>query len=437
LKSDIKNIKIAYKIGLKCFPICRSLTGEGNRETLKIIKKNLKKLKIKEVKSGTKVFDWKIPPEWNVKNAYVVDKNNKKIIDFKNNNLHLISYSQPIKKLLNKDQLLHRLHSLKEQPNAIPYMTSYYDKNWGFCISHNQKKIIKNNYKSNDKFKILIDTNFNKNGSLTYGELLIKGKLKKEIFISTYICHPSMANNELSGPLMAMLVANHFIKKKNTYSLRIIFIPETIGSIMYLKKNLQSLKKNVICGLNLTCIGDEREFSYLPTKYGNTLADRAILKNYEELKIKFKKYSFLDRGSDERQYNSPRVDLPVASIMRSKYGTYPEYHTSLDNFDLVTEKGLLESFKVVKNCINLLMKNIFPITSVICEPHLSKRNLYPKLAKKTNSVFKTRKIMDFIQYADGNNDLIQISNFIKISFKETYEIFKILYKKKLIKIKKI
>jgi aminopeptidase-like protein len=429
------HIKKVYSIGLKCFPICRSITGEGNRTTLKIFKKKLKNLKIKEIKSGTKVFDWKIPPEWNVKDAYIIDKYNQKIVSFKSNNLHLISYSKPIKTKLNKKNLLKKLHSLKKQPNAIPYMTSYYQKNWGFCITQNQKNKILKFYKPKDIFKITIDTNFKKNGSLTYGELYIPGKSKKEIFISTYICHPSMANNELSGPLLAILIANYFSKRKNNFSIRIIFIPETIGSITYLSKNLNRLKKNVIFGLNLSCVGDEREYSYLPTKYGNTLADRAVIKNYKDLKINFKKYSFLERGSDERQYNSPGVDLPVASIMRSKYGTYPEYHTSLDNFDLVTEKGLLGSFKVVTSCIELVMRNTIPITTVICEPQLGRRNLYPKLAKKTNKVSKTRKIMNFIQYADGSNDLIQISNFINTSFKETYEIFKLLKKKKLIKIK--
>ena len=429
------NIKKVYSLGLKCFPICRSITGKGNRATLKIFKKKLKHLKIKEIKSGTKVFDWTIPPEWNIKDAYIIDKFNNKIVSFKNNNLHLVSYSKPIKTRLNKEKLLKKLHSLEKQPNAIPYMTSYYKKNWGFCITHDQKNQISKYYKSKDMFKITIDSKFNKNGSLTYGELYIPGKSKKEIFLSTYICHPSMANNELSGPMLAILIANYFSKKKNNFSIRLILIPETIGSIAYLSKNLHKLKKNVIFGLNLSCVGDEREYSYLPTKYGNTLADRAIIKNYKDLKIKFKKYSFLERGSDERQYNSPGVDLPVASIMRSKYGTFPEYHTSLDNFDLVTEKGLLGSFKVVKSCIELVMRNTIPITTVICEPQLGRRNLYPKLAKKTNKVGRTRKIMDFIQYADGSNDLVQISNFINSSFKETYEIFKILKKKKLIKIK--
>ena len=432
-----KKVNDIYKIGKECFPICRSITGEGNRKTLEIFKKFINKLKIKEIESGTKVFDWRVPSEWNVEDAYVLDEKNIKIIDFKLNNLHLINYSYPINKILRRDELLLKLHSLKKQPNAIPYVTSYYEKNWGFCISENEKKKIKKNYKPSDKFKVVIKTSFKKNGSLTYSELLIPGKSKKEIFISTYICHPSMANNELSGPLMALLISDYFLRKKNIYSIRVIFVPETIGSIAYLSRNLKKLQKNIICGFNFTCLGDEREYSYLPTKYGDTLIDRAILKNYFDLKIKFKKYLFLDRGSDERQYNSPGIDLPVASIMRSKYGTYPEYHTSLDDFNVVTKKGLLGSFKVIRNCIEMIMKNIKPKVTIKCEPQLGRRNLYPKLAKKDNKVFKTRKILDFIQYSDGKNDLIEISNYIQLSFKETYKIFKTLKKKKIIKTLKL
>ena len=231
---------------LKLFPITRSLTGQGVRKTLGIIKNQVPILKIKKFKSGSKVFDWKIPSEWNVYDAYVLDKNNVKIIDFKKNNLHLVGYSIPINKFLSKKELLKNLHFLKDQPNAIPYVTSYYKKRWGFCISYNQYKKFDKNYSSNDLFKVVIVSKFKKDGDLNYGEVILKGNSKKEILVSTYICHPSMANNEVSGPVLASTLAKYInnMKVKN-YSYRIIFIPETIGSIVYLSKNITKMKKNV------------------------------------------------------------------------------------------------------------------------------------------------------------------------------------------------
>ena len=295
-----------YKLGKeKLYTINRSITGNGVRKTLKIIKREFPKLKIIEVKSNQKVFDWRIPSEWNVKSAYVLDKNKKKIIDFKNHNLHLVNYSMAMKKIIQKKELIKRLYSLPNKPNAIPYVTSYYKKNWGFCISHNFKKEIIKKYKNIDKFKIVIDSNHNSKGSLTYGELIIKGKSDQEILISTYICHPSMANNELSGPIVSMALIKNFIKKKPKKTLRFLFIPETIGSIVYLNKNLNELKKKCIGGFNLSCIGDEKKHSCMLSKYQDSVSDKALLSAYKILNIKYKRFSFLERGSDERQYNSP------------------------------------------------------------------------------------------------------------------------------------
>ena len=351
-----------YKLAkFNLFSICRSLTGRGIKKTLKIIKSEFSDLKIYSIPSGTKVFDWNVPSEWNVTDAYVLDKDNKKIINFKLNNLHLIGYSIPVNKILNKIQLFKNLYSLPKQPEAIPYITSYYKKYWGFCITHNKKIEFDKNYKKNDKFKVIIKSNLNSKGNLNYGELIIPGKSKQEILISTYICHPSMANNELSGPIVAMSLIKHFKKfKKLNKTIRFIFIPETIGSITYLSKNLNKLKSNVIGGYNLSCIGDERQHSCMLSKYENSPSDKALLEAYKKLKIKFKLYSFLKRGSDERQYNSPGIDLPITSIFRSKYGEYPEYHTSLDDFNLVTIKGVKGGFKVAKKAIEILLNNIIP-----------------------------------------------------------------------------
>jgi aminopeptidase-like protein len=424
-----------YNLGKNIlFPICRSITGEGIRKTLQIIKKEFPKLKIYYSSSGKKVFDWKIPAEWNVTNAYVLDKNNKKIVDFKKNNLHVISYSTPVNKILKKDELLNRLYTNKKVPDGIPYVTSYYKKYWGFCCSYNQKKNIEKIYNKRDRFTVTIDSSFKKNGKLTYGELIIPGKSKQEILISTYICHPSMANNELSGPIVSMALIKHFIKKKLQKTLRFIFIPETIGSIVFLDKNLKYLQKNLIGGYNLSCIGDDRMHSCMFSKYGNTLADHSLTEAYKKLNIRPKIYSFLKRGSDERQYNSPGIELPIASIFRTKYGEYPEYHTSLDNFDVVTQKGLLGGYSVAKTSIEILLKKIIPKNLVLCEPNMGKRGLYPTLSKLSKNEKKPliREKMNFLIYSDGKNDLKKISSLIKLNYSKTYKIYKLLLKKKLI-----
>ncbi len=422
-----------YKLAkFDLFPICRSLTGRGIKKTLKIIKNEFSDLKIYSITSGTKVFDWNVPSEWNVNDAYVLDKNNKKIINFKLNNLHLIGYSIPINKTLNKIQLFRNLYSLPKQPEAIPYITSYYKKYWGFCITHNKKMEFDKKYKKNDKFKVLIESNLNSKGNLNYGELIIPGKSKQEILISTYICHPSMANNELSGPIVAMSLIKHFKKiKKLDKTIRFIFIPETIGSITYLSKNLNKLKSNVIGGYNLSCIGDERQHSCMLSKYENSPSDKALLEAYKKLKIRFKLYSFLKRGSDERQYNSPGIDLPITSIFRSKYGEYPEYHTSLDDFNLVTIKGVRGGFKVAKKAIEILLKNIIPKNKILCEPQMGKRGLYPNLSTKSGSK-KSKIYMNFLQYADGKNDLKFIAKKIKINLRSAKKKYTFLKKHNLV-----
>ena len=427
-------MKKIYLIGKKkLYPLCRSLTGSGVRETLKIIKKEFTNLQIKKIRSGTKVFDWTVPPEWNISEAYVIDKYGDKIINFKKNNLHIIGYSTPIQKKLKKNELLKNLFFSKNQPDAIPYLTSYYKKKWGFCVSFNNFKKIKNSYSKNDSFQVVIKSSFKKNGQLNYGELILKGQSKQEILISTYICHPSMANNELSGPMVSMGLIDYFSKAKSLKkTLRFIFIPETIGSIAYLNKNIKNLKQNVIAGYNLTCIGDERQHSCMMSKYEDSPADLALIQAYKNLHIKkFKIYSFLERGSDERQYNSPGIDLPIASIFRSKYGKYPEYHTSLDDFSLVTLRGITGGFKVAKEAINIILNDIYPKYKVLCEPQLGKRGLYPLLSNKENKSY-SRQYMDFLQYADGKNSLTTISNYIKLKLSLTKKIYILLKKKNLV-----
>jgi aminopeptidase-like protein len=313
---------------------------------------------------------------------------------------------------LSKEDLCEHLHSIAELPDAIPYVTSYYAKNWGFCISENQKKSL-----PEGMYHVLIDSDL-KPGVLNYGELIIPGMSSDEILISTYVCHPSMANNELSGPVVAIAIAQWLLGWPNRrYTYRIIFVPETIGSIVYLSRNLDYMKKHTIAGFNLTCLGDDRCYSYLASREGNTLPDSVAEYVLSKYFAPSKRYTFLDRGSDERQYCSPLVDLPVVSLMRSKYGTFPEYHTSLDDLELVTPAGLAGSLNYVASCIYLLENNFIYKTTSPCEPQLGKRGLYPEIGTR-NTRDQVRSMMNVLAYSDGNRTLLDIAKLIDVDFKE-------------------
>jgi aminopeptidase-like protein len=415
-----------YNLMARLFPICRSITGNGVRESLEIISE-IVPLTIHEVPTGTSVFDWTVPKEWNIRDAFIEDEEGNKIVDFKKNNLHVVGYSAPIDICIDLSELQTHLYSLENQPDAIPYITSYYSERWGFCISHHQREQLKNG-----KYHVYIDSEL-KEGSLTYGEIIIPGELQEEIFLSTYICHPSMANNELSGPVLATYLAKWLASSPRKYTYRTVFIPETIGSITYLSRNLETMKQNIIAGFNLTCVGDERTFSFIPSRYGNTLADKVALNILQYKYPEFNKYTFLDRGSDERQYCSPAVDLPVVSIMRSKYGEYPQYHTSLDNMDIVTPKGLNDSYIMYKDCIELLERNEKYKVNCYGEPQLGKRGLYPTLSTKESGDI-VRNMMNLIAYADGLNDLIDISNIIGVPADVLYPIIEKLCANKLLEV---
>lgn len=403
MEQDMQDGNAMWQLMERLFPICRSITGDGVRETLAILSEQIP-LALYEVPSGTQVFDWVVPKEWNIRDAYVADERGERVIDFRQSNLHVVGYSTPIDATMSLEELDAHLYSLPDQPDAIPYMTSYYRERWGFCIAHNERKKL-----TEQRYHVHIDSTL-EDGSLTYAELLIPGKTEKEIFLSTYVCHPSMANNELSGPVVATQIAQWIASQARHYSYRIVFIPETIGSITYLSRNLETLKKYVVAGFNISCIGDEGPYSYVATRYGKTLSDQ-VATHVLELKENVKRYSFLERGSDERQYCSPHVDLPVIGLSRSKYGTYPEYHTSLDNLDFVTPEGLNGGFEFVKECLEILENN--KVYNVLCnaEPQLGKRGLYPNLStKKTGELVST--MMDFIAYADGTNSILDICNII-------------------------
>src|SRR3989338_741207 len=412
IEKDIS--KNMYGLVKDLFPICRSITGNGVRETLKIIKKQIP-IKIYEVPTGTRVFDWTVPEEWSIKDAYVLDESGKKAIDFKKNNLHIVGYSIPINKTIDLSELQEHLYSLPDQPAAIPYITSYYQRRWGFCLSDEDRKKLKKG-----KYKVLIDSELKK-GSLTYGELIIPGKYKKEVFLSTYVCHPSMANNELSGPAVTTFLTKWILSKRRRHSYRIIFIPETIGSITYLSKNLEVMKENMIAGFNVSCVGDNRAYGYLPTRAGDTYADKVVLNILSSEHPDFIAYSFLDTRSDERRYNAPGIDLPVCGVTRSKYGTYPEYHTSLDDLSVVSLEGLAGAYEVLKKCLTLIEENRTYKMNCLGEPQLGKRGLYPTIGTLTSAV-AVEDMIDFISYADGKNDLVDISNKTRLPVKELYPI---------------
>ena len=417
-----------FSLVKELFPICRSITGNGVRETLHVIKRELPSLEIYEVPSGTNVFDWTVPKEWNIRGGGIYRLNGEKVIDFNDNNLHILGYSLPINQVISRETLLEHVYTLPDQPDWIPYVTSYYKERWGFCMSENQKQKL-----SDDKYKVIIDSTL-EDGALNYGELLIPGQVKDEIFLSTYICHPSMANNELSGPAVTIALAKTILANKNRkYSYRVIFIPETIGSITYLSKHVDYLKQHVIAGYNISCVGDDRTYSYVESPYADTLADRVAQNVLHFHYPEYKRYSFLYRGSDERQYCSPLVALPLCAICRSKYEEYPEYHTSADNLELVTPSGLQGAYDVYRKCIDLIENNAYYKTTIFCEPQLGKRGLYPTLSRK-GSINDTRKMTAFIAYADGKHDLIEISNMVKIEASSLFPIIDTLLHNGIIKL---
>lgn len=383
---DKNKLKI-YKLKEQLFPICRSITGNGLRESLKIISKEIP-LNILEIPTGTKAFDWEVPKEWNIKDAYVKDLKGNKIIDFKKSNLHILGYSTPFQGIISHEELMEHIYTLPEIPEAIPYLTSYYKERWGFCLEHQRLKEL-----NQDKYEIFIDSEL-KNGSMSIGEGFIKGKIDKEVLLSTYLCHPSMGNNELSGPIVQTLLYNWLLERKDKlkYSYRFLYLPETIGSITYLSLFGENLKKNVVAGYVINCIGDRGKFTYKKSRQGNSLADKAALNILNNLNEDFNLYEWFPAGSDERQYCSLGFNLPIGSLMRSMYGTYKEYHTSLDNLDFIPLEELYKSFEIYKKILmNIEINEKLEAVHKNCEPKLDKRGLYPTLGSQKETTDSIKK----------------------------------------------
>lgn len=396
------------------FPICRSITGEGARATLRYFEDFHPEYERLAIKSGTKVFDWEVPKEWNIKNAYLQHiESGRKFAEFQVSNLHVVGYSIPVDQIFTLAELSPRIFTQDDQPNLIPYVTSYYQEYWGFCMSKNDKDAL-----PDGNYHAFIDSTLD-DGELHISHAILRGERSEEIFFSSYVCHPSMANNELSGPVVLNAVLEYVKQNypKSKFSYRFVLVPETIGSISYLSLCGDEIKNNILCGFNLSCVGDDRAYSYVQSPYANTLADKSL-----SAALRFKEniceYSFLERGSDERQYCSPGIELPLCTFCRTKFGEYPEYHTSADDFSVVTEQGLQGAFSVLKDIIDAFETCMYPLLISPCEPQLGKRGLYPNISQKTSGRHPAETRMNILSYCNGRTSIFDIVSLVNVELSE-------------------
>jgi aminopeptidase-like protein len=416
----------------RLWPICRSISGNGLRTSFNILQEIIP-LSLKEYPTGTQVYDWEIPKEWNIEDAYIIAPDGKKICDFSQNNLHIVNYSIPFEGELSFEELRTHLFTIENQPDAIPYITSYYKETWGFCISWNElQKLPKSG-----KYKVVIKSKLEQ-GAITVGSALLKGETDQEILLSTYLCHPSMANNELSGPLcMAFLYKALAAIPKRRYTYRFVMAPETIGVIAYLSDHGEAMKKNTVAGYVLTCCGNEAPFVFKQSKNPLGFLEKCTEHTLSHSELSYTTIPFAVGGSDERQYCSPGFNLPVGSITRSMYHRYKEYHTSLDNKSFVSFEAMAKTIQTYYQCIQTMEQNITPVCLVpYGEPRMGKRNLLPSSIEPND---KRRKDIDrmfhLISWADGEHDLISIAEKRNESIEDYQSILKRLIDEKLIAVK--
>ena len=425
--------KNMHELMIELFPICRSITGNGVRQSLQILQNHIS-LDISEIPSGTKVFDWTIPREWNINNAYIKNSKGEKIIDFKKSNLHVLNYSTPIRTKLSLQELLPHLHSLPDQPNVIPYRTSYYKENWGFCITHNQLINLQD-----DEYEVVIDSTL-ENGSLTYAEFFIQGESNDEVLFSCYTCHPSMCNDNLSGVVLFTFLAKHLKNLSLKYSYRFLFIPETIGAITWLSQNESNVKK-IKHGLVAYCVGDPGNSSYKKSRQGNAEIDQIVMEVLKDTGEEHKVVDFFPTGSDERQFCSPGFNLPVGALVRTFAPEFSEYHTSADNTEFVKAQYLGDTLSKYVKVITKLEENfgkfkpndkeklgksikekndrIFLNLNPKCEPQLGKRKLYHDIGSQIPSQGGKKIINQFallwvLNYSDGFHylsDIVKLSGY--------------------------
>jgi aminopeptidase-like protein len=391
-----------YELVRELYPICRSITGNGVRRSLEIIKAHIP-LEIHEVPTGTPVFDWVVPREWNIRDAYIKDCSGRRVVDFQKCNLHVLNYSIPIKAKISLGELKSHLFTLPEYPDWIPYRTCYYAENWGFCLSHNQLQQLKD-----EEYEVCIDSSLT-NGHLTYGEYYIQGKTDAEFLFSVHVCHPSLANDNLSSIALATLLAKELSARSLRYSYRFLFIPGTIGSITWLSLNEARISR-IKHGLVLACVGDGGKITYKRSRQGNAEIDRAVRQVLKDSGDDHAITDFSPYGYDERQFCSPGFNLPVGCFMRTPHGKFPEYHTSADNLDFVQPPYLADSFAKCLAIIQVLEGNAAYLNlNPKCEPQLGKRGLYASFGGQTERKERELALLWVLNLSDGRHTLLDIT----------------------------
>jgi len=389
-----------YELIARLYPICRSITGDGFRQTLKIVAETIP-LEVREVPTGTQVFDWTVPREWNIRDAYVKNSKGERVIDFRRSNLHVVNYSVPINTTMSLAELRPHLYSDEHHPRWIPYRTSYYKETWGFCLSHEQLLALEP-----DTYDVCIDSTLG-NGHLTYGETLLEGASDDEVLISCHSCHPSLCNDNLSGIAIAVHMAKELQSRPHRYSYRFVFVPGTIGPITWLARNEAAIGR-VKHGLVLACIGDAGRSTYKRSRSGSAEIDRAVEHVLRTSSQDYEIHDFSPYGYDERQYCSPGINLPVGCLMRTPHGQFPEYHTSADNLDLVTPSALAETLRTCRNIFEVLEHNLtYESTNPFCEPALGKRGLYRTTGGNVANDNMAR--LWVLNLSDGTHSLLDIA----------------------------
>lgn len=400
---DIETGAEMHALIRRLYPICRSITGNGVRDTLQTLREKVA-LQMHEVPTGTKVFDWSVPKEWNIQDAYVKNSRGEKVINFKESNLHLLNYSIPVNRKVSLDELKTHLFTLPETPDWIPYRTSYYNENWGFCVNYNRYREL-----TDDTYEVYIDATL-EDGHLTYGEYLVEGRDKeREVLISTHICHPSLCNDNLSGIAVATFLARHLSGIPLKYSYRFLFIPGTIGSMTWLSLNEKNVDR-IRHGLVATCLGDSGRFTYKKTRQGDTEIDDVVAYVLEQSERDYRVTDFTPYGYDERQYCSPGFDLPVGCLTRTTHGEYPQYHTSADDLSFVSPENLAESLSMYLKVIAVLEGNRTYIDmNPKCEPQLGRRGLYHKIGGAEQEKNQQLAMLWVLNMSDGNHSLLNIA----------------------------
>ncbi len=398
-----------FQLMSELYPICRSITGDGVRNTFEILKKHIS-LTVHEVPTGTKVFDWTVPKEWNIRDAYIKNIKGEKIVDFQNSNLHILNYSAPVKKKVSLGELKEHLFTIPEYPDWIPYRTSYYKNNWGFCLSYNQFLKLED-----EEYEVYIDSSL-EDGNLTYGEFYIEGETIDEILLSCHVCHPSLCNDNLSGIALVTLLGKYLASYTLRYSYRILFVPGTIGSITWLSDNEPNLSR-IKHGLVVACVGDPGKSTYKRSRIGNAEIDKVVEHVLKESGKPYEIVDFTPYGYDERQYCSPGFNLPVGCLHRTPHGKYPEYHTSADNFDFVRPEYLSDSLSKYLSVIHILENNRrYRNKNPKCEPQLGKRGLYTAMGGRSNTIVDQMALLWVLNLSDGNYSLMDIAERSGMSF---------------------